>query len=355
MNKIKYSRIFILGVFIYIFFKGTVFALGLKTSVITLKNEDCSMKITTKAMIVRDEYLIKSDVSGNLSICVNENEKVQNSQKIATIYNKYIDEDINEEIQTLKQEIKKIENNTNALQMGILSSKKEQLEILENKVKNNTMSCYSSISGIVSIKYDNKENIYNSSNLSDITKEDIEKATNNYTFTKKDDTKVKEGDVIARVINDNHVYIVFVTEDNKLFNEGDNVKIKNGNDIINGEVYVKYNKNSYFITVIKITQQNVGIYDTRKAEFDIIYKQIEALRIPKESIVEEDDKSGVYVINEENNKPEFVEVKGISCEDDEYIYVDFRSNEKKGIDTVKLHDRIILKPNFINKRIEKTN
>ena len=62
-----------------------------------------------------------------------------------------------------------------------------------------------------------------------------------------------------------------------------------------------------------------------------------------------------YVINEESNKPEFVEIKGNYFEDDKYIYIDFRKNEISEVDTVKLHDRIILKPNFINKRVSKIN
>ena len=93
----------------------------------------------------------------------------------------------------------------------------------------------------------------------------------------------------------------------------------------------------------------------REAEFDIIYRQMEALRIPKQSIVNENNKKGVYVINEENNKPEFVEIKGDYFEDDDYIYVDFRNNEKSGVNTVNLHDRIILKPNFFNKKVAKIN
>ena len=42
-------------------------------------------------------------------------------------------------------------------------------------------------------------------------------------------------------------------------------------------------------------------------------------------------------------------------EDDDYIYVDFRNNEKSGVNTVNLHDRIILKPNFFNKKVAKIN
>ena len=144
-------------------------------------------------------------------------------------------------------------------------------------------------------------------------------------------------------------------EDNKLFNQGDSVKIEINNDKINGEVYQIYKKNNYYIIVLKITQRNMEIYDTRVEEFDIIYRQMEALRMPKESIIKKGEKIGVYVINEENNNPEFVEIKGTYFEDDDYVYVDFRSNELNGVNTVKLYDRIILKPNFINKRIKKIN
>ena len=355
MRRIKNSRLFILGVFIYILYKGIMLLIGLNTSVLTLNNDNYTMKTKVKAIVIRDEYLIKSDTSGTLSLIVNENEKVQKSQKVATIYNNYVDSSINEEIYNLTEEIKTIEKDNNSFQTGILSAKKEQLKILEDKVKNNSTNYYTNISGVISYKYDNNEDKYNTNNLSSITKDDIEKATNNYISASDNNKTIKPDEVIGRVIDDNDIYIAFVSEDNELFNEGDNVKIEMKKELINGEIYKKYKKKNYFITVVKITQQNIGIYDTREEEFDIIYNQMEALRIPRQSIVTEDNKQGVYVINEESNKPEFVELKGISFEDDEYIYIDFRSNEKSGVDTVNLHDRIILKPNFINKRITKTN
>ena len=105
--------------------------LGLTTTVLTLKDDDYTMKIKTKALIIRDEYLIKSDTNGVLSLIVSENEKVQNSQKIAVVYNSYINNSINKEIYDLKEDIKEIEKNNNSFQKGVLSAKKEQLKILE--------------------------------------------------------------------------------------------------------------------------------------------------------------------------------------------------------------------------------
>lgn len=355
LKKIKYSRLFILGIFIYLIFKGITLLIGLNTSVLVLKNDFYTMKTKEKCIIIRDEYLVKSDTNGTLSLLVDNNEKVQKSQSIATVYNKNVDERINDEIKRLKAEITDLEMNNNSLQIGILSVKREELNILEEKIKSNTTNYYTKMSGIVSYKYDNNENEYNMDSLFNLTKENIEDASNNYMKTIGNNKKVKQGDIIARVINNNGCYMAFSSDDNKLFNEGDSVKIEIKNDKVNGEVYKIYKKNNYFIIVLKITQQNIGIYDTRESEFDIIYRQMEALRIPKESIIKSENKAGVYVINEETHKPEFVEIKGISFEDDTYIYVDFRDNEINGVNTVKLHDRIILKPNFINKRVRKIN
>lgn len=354
MKKIKYSRFFILGVFLYLIFKGVVILIGLSTSILVVKYDNYTMKTKEKCLVIRDEYLIKSDTSGTLQLLVGNNEKVKKFQNISTIYNN-VDESINIEINDLKKEIEDLESENNPLKLGILDVKKEQLNILDNKIKSNTTNYYSNTSGIISYKYDNNENKYNSDSLSDLTSKDIETVNNNYTPTVSNNKKIKQGSVIARVIDDDECYLAFVKEDNKLFNIGDNVKIEIENNKINGEIYEIYKKNKYFIVVVKITQQNIEIYDTRMQEFDIIYKQMEALRIPKESMVKKDNKIGVYVINEENNKPEFIEIKGVSFEDDTHVYVDFRNNEANGVNTVKLHDRIILKPNFINKRIPKIN
>ena len=226
MRRIKNSRLFILGVFIYILYKGIMLLIGLNTSVLTLNNDNYTMKIKVKAIVIRDEYLIKSDTSGTLSLIVNENEKVQKSQKVATIYNNYVDSSINEEIYNLTEEIKTIEKDNNSFQTGILSAKKEQLKILEDKVKNNSTNYYTNISGVISYKYDNNEDKYNTNNLSSITKDDIEKATNNYISASDNNKTIKPDEVIGRVIDDNEIYIAFVSEDNELFNEGDNVKIE---------------------------------------------------------------------------------------------------------------------------------
>ena len=56
------------------------------------------------------------------------------------------------------------------------------------------------------------------------------------------------------------------------------------------------------VIIFKISNQNVEIYDTRVEEFDIIYKQIDGLKIPKQSIDEINNQKGVYVLNQETKK-----------------------------------------------------
>ena len=109
-----------------------------------------------------------------------------------------------------------------------------------------------------------------------------------------------------------------------------------------------YDKKSEDVVAIKIMEQNAIIYNTRVQEFDIIYKNIKGFKIPVESVVEKNNKLGVYVINEENNIPEFVGLGKNYYKDAKYYYVDYNKNKE----SLNLYDIILLYPNFINKNIK---
>lgn len=355
MKKIRYSRIFILGVFIYILFKVVLILIGANVSTMAIEPENYEIKSKEKCLVIRNEYLVKSDIDGTLALLVDENDKVKKSSEVAIILNDEVDKDINETIKVLNDEIKELKKENNPLKEGIILSKKEEMKIYEQQIKKNSSSFYASSSGIISFKFDGYEEMYNIDSLDKITKKDINNAKNNYITSINKNNSIECGSVIYRMIDNNEVYLAFVNKDNELCNEGDSVKIRMDNQETNAEIYNTYKKDDYFITIIKITQQNSGIYDTRVEEFDIIYKQMESLRIPKSSIVMENNKKGVYVVDEETKKPYFQQIDGICFENDDYIYVDFRNNESQGIDSVDVHDRIILKPNFINKNVKVIN
>ena len=406
MKKIKYSNLLVLGIFIYIIFNFLSSIIGKNIQTLVLENEKAEMKISRKCLIVRDEYLLKSNVGGKLNLLVKEGEKITKSQEVANIYGDVdynIDEkisDLNEEIEKIKKgEIniskddisnfnKEIESTVSNIQLDLLNKdyskikeyketlnkyvqdknklvnngidsaklavKEDEKKILENQKANNVSTYESSISGIVSYKYDGKEEKYNYNNLENITKSDIEKEKNEYKSVESNSDKIKEDSVILRVINNHNSYIYTYVDKNekKYFEENESIVLRSGDNEIQATVYKVYEENDNFIAIFKINNQNIGIYDTRVEEFDIIYKQIEGIKIPKDAIKNIDGKEGVYVVSEENKTPSFVELKGVTYEDDEFKYIDYYKNQVNEIDTVDLYDKIILKPNFINTKMK---
>ena len=406
MKKIKYSNLLVLGIFIYIIFNFLSSIIGKNIQTLVLENEKAEMKISRKCLIVRDEYLLKSNVGGKLNLLVKEGEKITKSQEVANIYGDVdynIDEkisDLNEEIEKIKKgEIniskddisnfnKEIESTVSNIQLDLLNKdyskikeyketlnkyvqdknklvnngidsaklavKEDEKKILENQKANNVSTYESSISGIVSYKYDGKEEKYNYNNLENITKSDIEKEKNEYKSVENNSDKIKEDSVILRVINNHNSYIYTYVDKNekKYFNENESIILRSGDNEIQATVYKVYEENDNFIAIFKINNQNIGIYDTRVEEFDIIYKQIEGIKIPKYAIKNIDGKEGVYVVSEENKTPYFVELNGVTYEDDEFKYIDYYKNQVNEIDTVDLYDKIILKPNFINTKMK---
>lgn len=406
MKKIRYSNLFILGIFIYIIFYAISSIVGKNIHTKVLENEMTDMKISRKCLIVRDEYLLKSDTNGEVNLLVDEGERVTKLQEVASVYNN-VDRNINANIISLGEEIEKLKNGEinlskneisnfnekiefvfNEIQVDLLvsdysnikeyketldnylsdknkllnngidsvklASKEEQKKILEKQRSSSVATYYSSMAGIISFKFDGNEEKYNFSNLDEITKSDIEKENNKYEDVSSNLEEVKDGSVLLRIINNYDAYIVtYVSEDeSKNFEENQSIKLDSGDNEIEATVYKVYEDNDNFIAIFKINNQNMGIYDTRVKEFDIIYKQIEGLKIPKSSIKTVDNKEGVYVINEENKTPTFVELKGIEYEDDSFKYINYYKNNIDGIDTVDLYDKIILKPNIINTKMK---
>lgn len=206
-------------------------------------------------------------------------------------------------------------------------------------------------SGVVSTKYDGYEDIYTVDKLENLTAKDIEDVENNYKKLDTENTFIKESEVIARVIQSDYSYIAILTE-NDIFEDNQKVEIVFDSDNVQGNVEEIYRNGDNNVVIFKISNQNVEIYDTRVKEFDIIYKQIDGLKVPKQSIEEVNNQKGVYVLNQETRKVDFVELKTIQYEDDEVIFIDYYKNQKEGIKTIDIHDEIILKPNSINKNIK---
>ena len=360
IRKIKYSRLFIIIIFAYILLQITINIIGNNIETLVIESETIELKVRAKGLVIRDEYLIKSNQSENIKNMVKDGEKLKKGDALAAIYNnsKSLEENknkiiqLNKEIEDLEAEYSNSKSNLSKELIDIkIKTKKEQRAVLNYENNKNVNYLSMPTSGVVSTKYDGYEDIYTLDKLENLTAKDIEDVENNYKKLDIENTFIKESEVIARVIQSDYSYIAILTE-NDIFEDNQKVEIVFDSDNVQGNVEEIYRNGDNNVVIFKISNQNVEIYDTRVKEFDIIYKQIDGLKVPKQSIEEVNNQKGVYVLNQETRKVDFVELKTIQYEDDEVIFIDYYKNQKEGIKTIDRHDEIILKPNSINKNIK---
>ena len=395
-RKIKHSKVFLIGIFAYIIINGITVFIGNNIDTLVVSNEKIEEYITTKGLLIRDEYIINSTMTGNIEAYFKEGDKVKNLDKVAYVYNDNIDEANFKELESLEKEViqieegqssiikadvdkvnKKIEKNKDNIQTKLIQgklgiskevveleehikdknkllksdlnskpiiNKKEEINKLSNKIEKNSDILQTNKSGIISYKFDGNESKYNIDNISELTIDDIEYTENEYTDILNEGV-IKHGQPIARIINNIKQYLAIVVEENEIMNfkENNSVIIRDKNNQINAKVHNIYTKNDKNVVVFEISEQNIEINDTRVAEFDIIYKSIEGIKIPKSSIVKKDNVEGVYIVSE-TGSAKFIEIKGTSYENEEFIVIDYYKNEIEGVKTIDIYDEIILEP-----------
>lgn len=395
-RKIKYSKVFLIGIFAYIIINGITVFIGKNIDTLVVSNEKIEEYITTKGLLIRDEYIINSTMTGNIEAYFKEGDKVKNLDKVAYVYNNNIDEANFKELESLEKEViqieegqssiikadvdkvnKKIEKNKDNIQTKLIQgklgiskevveleehikdknkllksdlnskpiiNKKEEINKLSNKIEKNSDILQTNKSGIISYKFDGNESKYNIDNISELNIDDIEYTENEYIDILNEGV-IKHGQPIARIINNIKQYLAIVVEENEIMNfkENNSVIIRDKNNQINAKVHNIYTKNDKNVVVFEISEQNIEINDTRVAEFDIIYKSIEGIKIPKSSIVKKDNVEGVYIVSE-TGSAKFIEIKGTSYENEEFIVIDYYKNEIEGVKTIDIYDEIILEP-----------
>lgn len=395
-RKIKHSKVFLIGIFAYIIINGITVFIGKNIDTLVVSNEKIEEYITTKGLLIRDEYIINSTMTGNIEAYFKEGDKVKNLDKVAYVYNDNIDEENFKELESLEKEViqieegqssiikadvdkvnKKIEKNKDNIQTKLIQgklgiskevveleeyikdknkllksdlnskpiiNKKEEINKLNNKIEKNSDILQTNKSGIISYKFDGNESKYNIDNISELNIDDIEYTENEYIDILNEGV-IKHGQPIARIINNIKQYLAIVVEENEIMNfkENNSVIIRDKNNQINAKVHNIYTKNDKNVVVFEISEQNIEINDTRVAEFDIIYKSIEGIKIPKGSIVKKDNVEGVYIVSE-TGSAKFTEIKGTSYENEEFIVIDYYKNEIEGVKTIDIYDEIILEP-----------
>ena len=394
--KVKYTKIVLVFILIYVASNAIGIVSKKSRDTIVLKNETIQESFKKRGLIIRDEYLLNSSMSGNINYCVKEGEKVKKDEDIAYIYNDNVKKDSVDKLNKLQKDISDIEegntkivrsdiknindginNATYDLQQKLLNDNidvNEDLENLnkliedkkniissdlnskplENKkieekevnslISKNTELFKAKNSGVVSYKFDGNEDIFTIDSINKIKKSDIENEKGKYIDIEKD-SKVKRGEPIARVINNLKQYVAISCNDEevKKFKIGQKIILSSEIEKINSNVYDIYKDGKDYTVILEISEQNMEIYDTRVKEFDIIYKSIQGLKVPKKSIINVDGKEGVYAISETGDA-KFVEIKGNLYESEEYIIIDYYKNDVNGINTIGIYDEIMLNP-----------
>ncbi|WP_164690144.1 HlyD family efflux transporter periplasmic adaptor subunit [Paraclostridium sordellii] len=394
--RLKYNRIILLFIFIYIVSNVVILLGKTTTKTLTLKNEMVEESFNKKGLIIRDEYVINSNFDGKVEYYLKDGDRVKKKEDIACVYSNEISDDDLKNLKNIKNDISSIENGDTAFikkdigninkEISLLSQKL-QIELLNenidvygqiekinkliddknllinsdlndkslknkqvqekevtNLIDKNTEVFKSKNSGVVSYQFDGNEEKFNFDNINQIKIKDIEGTKNNYKDISKE-KKLDKGEAIARIINNLKQFVAISCneEEIKKFKIGQKIILSSDIEKINSKVYDIYKEGKQYIVILEISEQNVEIYDTRIKEFDIIYKSIEGLKVPKKAVVNSDGKKGVYVVSETGDA-KFVELKGTLYESEEYIVIDHYKNDINGVNTIKIYDEIILNP-----------
>ncbi|CEQ23464.1 HlyD family efflux transporter periplasmic adaptor subunit [Paraclostridium sordellii] len=394
--RLKYNRIILLFIFIYIVSNVVILLGKTTTKTLTLKNEMVEESFNKKGLIIRDEYVINSNFDGKVEYYLKDGDRVKKKEYIACVYSNEISDDDLKNLKNIKNDISSIENGDTAFikkDIGNINkeisliSQKLQIELLNenidvygqiekinkliddknllinsdlndkslknkqvqekevtNLIDKNTEVFKSKNSGVVSYQFDGNEEKFNFDNINQIKIKDIEGTKNNYKDISKE-KKLDKGEPIARIINNLKQFVAISCneEEIKKFKIGQKIILSSDIEKINSKVYDIYKEGKQYIVILEISEQNVEIYDTRIKEFDIIYKSIEGLKVPKKAVVNSDGKKGVYVVSETGDA-KFVELKGTLYESEEYIVIDHYKNDINGVNTIKIYDEIILNP-----------
>lgn len=374
----RFRLILVTVVIVYLIFRmiPTLYASNLKT--ITVEHGYIEISVKTDGIILRDEKVYKINGTGKVVYLADEGKKLGKGMKVAQIIRNSKNYDLEKEIEEIENRIKTLQENnisteifsedleknenyiediTEKIKQKVIlgqyeeiNNLKEELELRMNKqayisgekgylgeslnqLKNRKEELikqldaskeiyYSDKTGILSYKIDGLEEIFSSSNISNLTVEDykiIEKRQVNL----RNNEAIKHGDPIFKIC-DNYYWYIMVKIDNECLDsleEGNDVYIRIGKEDkeYKANIY-KINKGEQeSLIIFRLDDYLYKFIDDRYVNIDIIKKKYEGMKIPKTSIVEENGIKGVF-IKDENGIVKFRPIK-ILGEDDEYVII----------------------------------
>lgn len=333
--------------------------------------------VSSEGIIIKDEFVYKSETQGTVSLFKKEGEKIGRGLQVAKInksenspYSKEL-EDIDKQIELLKKtsdnkkllskDKEKTQSNIdiviNELQNSIIKGNygdayiykntllqnidKQQLvtgqknlvsqsldnllkrkdEIIKNMESSSVVN-YSSRPGIISYELDGLEEIFTINKINDYKPNDFRIIEGNKIDLTKEN-EVKYGDPIYKIIDNYRWYIMTEVnaEDVDGLEEGNTiyVRINNQDKKIISRVIKMVKEKDKCLIILMFTDYFHEHYKERYIDVHIIKNKFEGLIIPNKSIAEKDGVKGVY-IKDISGIVKFRPIKALTS-DDEYTIV----------------------------------
>lgn len=316
--------------------------LNLMGDVSSLKDELAKIKAAIKIK----QGIEPPEKESSKTFTKNLQEQIKNKDFTEVYYDiNSTDNGINENINTaeLKEYLE--------LSDAALNVKKEELE---EKISKYNFSYLTEFSGIVSYKIDGNEEYFDIKDLDKFTYKYLNK---NYNFKNLEmETRVKNGDPLFKIMN-NLNWKVACTISNVSnianYNIGDSVKIQipDIEDIYG--VVEKINKDeNHAVIIISLDRYFENMYSNRIHEGKIIVNKTKGFEIPKSTLIERNNLTGVYV-QEIRGLVKFVPVDIVS-ESSDTVFIN-RGNKQsvfsigeKSYKTLTVNDAIVINPKTVD-------
>ena len=231
---------------------------------------------------------------------------------------------------------------------GLIKEKEEY----EAELKKNSEYIKAPISGVISYRVDNLEEILTPDSFNNLNKEML------------DELEIKTGQIVttsnqmAKVINNYECYIATLTnsDDAKKAKVGDKVSLRlSTQDEIKATIeYLNNQDDGSILIVFKISECVEKLIDYRKISFDIIWWKYEGLKIPKSAIIYNNGLS--YVVRNRAGYYNKILVKILKESDNycivgTYAYDDLKSMGYDNTDInnmrkISIYDEVVINPNL---------
>ncbi|WP_027398278.1 HlyD family efflux transporter periplasmic adaptor subunit [Anaerovorax odorimutans] len=205
----------------------------------------------------------------------------------------------------------------------------------------------SQTNGMVSFYIDGYESEFTPENMTLLSKSKVENLKYDYQSVNRKATAA--GEPLYKIVNNKQWYVVFWVKPQDIvkYEKGKEAYLNLTYGQVKGTIYDIVDAQGEWMVIMKFNRYYKELAQARKAEAQVVTADYKGLTIPNESITTENNQTGVYV-KDVNDEYVFKPVKIITS-DGEYSLVEvscfYTDNGSKRVETVNVYDEILKKPN----------